>query len=41
MIIGGFLITICFLVYCFYLPTPPPKGSLTYYKRKWHELSTY
>jgi hypothetical protein len=41
MIIGGTLILFAFILYCFYTPPKPPKGSLTYYKRKWSEISTY
>ncbi len=41
MIVGGTLISIAFLFYCFYTHPQPPKGSLGYYKRKWSEISTY
>lgn len=39
MIVGGTIITIFFLIYCFHVPIEPPKGSLSYYKRKWSEIS--
>jgi len=39
MIVGGTIITIFFLIYCFHYPIQPPKGSLSYYKRKWSEIS--
>ncbi len=41
MIIGGILLTIGILVYFIYNPRLPPKGSLSYYKNKWREISNF
>lgn len=39
MIIGGFLIAMALITYYFYYPKLPPKGSLSYYRYKWRQIS--